>query len=311
MLKTILVTGGAGFIGSHVVDRLVERNYNVIVVDNLSSGKKENLNHEAKFYKLDIQSPKLADVFKKERPEYVFHLAAQINVRKSIENPMEDAETNILGSLNLLENCKNFKVKKIIFSSSGGAIYGDTKIIPTPETTVPYPQSPYAIAKLGVEHYLDFYYKVYGLNYTILRYANVYGPRQNSHGEAGVIAIFTDRIKQNQQITINGNGKQTRDFIYVKNVVEANLIAITKGSNEIYNIGTGKETDINNLVSLISLSFHGNKLNRTLKIKYKPKVNGEIFRSCLDINKASRDGFLNNNISISNGLKDMLSERDV
>jgi len=306
MFKKILVTGGAGFIGSHLVDALVKEGHEVIVVDNLSTGKRSNLNSKAKFYEVDIGSSKLKDVFRKEKPEYVFHLAAQINVRKSIVDPIEDAKTNILGSLNLLENCKNYKVKKIIFSSSGGAIYGDTKIIPTPETVIPHPQSPYAIAKLAVEQYLDFYYKVYGLNYTILRYANVYGPRQDACGEAGVIAIFSEKIRQNKPITINGNGRQTRDFIYVKDVAKANIIAITKGSNNLYNIGTGKETNINNLVKLIKFSIYGNKPNRILRIKYKSKVNGEISRSCLNINKANKDGFLNNSINIFEGLKDML-----
>lgn len=298
----ILVTGGAGFIGSHLVDALVEKKHQVVIVDNLSTGKKSNLNPKAKFYKLDIANYKLGEIFKREKPDYVFHLAAQINVRKSIADPIADAKTNVLGSLNLLENCKKYKVKKIIFSSSGGAIYGDTAIIPTPETVIPHPQSPYAIAKFTIEQYLDFYYKVYGLKYTILRYANVYGPRQDAHGEAGVISIFTERIKCNQPIIINGDGKQTRDFVYVDDVVKANLAATTKGSSTFYNIGTGVETDIYHLAQLI-FSLYKHKQNIFLKIKYKPKVHGEISRSCLGISKASQNGILNGNTNLLEGLK--------
>jgi len=253
----ILVTGGAGFIGSHIVDRLVKESHKVVIIDNLSTGRKENLNPKAKFYKLDIQNPGVAEVFKKEKPEIVFHLAAQIDVRKSVEDPLEDAKTNILGSLNIIQNFINVNSRKLvsnshkfvkfIFASTGGAIYGDADIVPTPETYPEFPLSPYGICKLSVEKYLNYYWKVFGLPYVALRYANVYGPRQNSKGEAGVIAIFLDKMLSGEKPVINGNGRQTRDFVFVKDVVEANILAMKKNKVGVYNIGTSKETDINTI----------------------------------------------------------------
>ena len=185
-----LVAGGAGFIGSHHVDRLIKEGHKVVVIDNLSTGKKENLNPKAKFYKLDIRDPEISQIFSREEPEIVFHYAAQIDVRKSVKDPIGDAKINILGTLNLLENCREFKIKKVIFASSGGAIYGDADIVPTPENYPEWPLSPYGIAKLTIDKYLNYYYQVFGLLYISLRFANVYGPRQDSKGEAGVVAIF-------------------------------------------------------------------------------------------------------------------------
>lgn len=280
-MEKILITGGAGFIGSHVADALLEKGYEVVVIDNLSSGSKKNLDKRVKFYKADITDKKIAKIFAKEKPEAVFHFAAQINVRDSVKDPIFDANVNILGSLNVLENCKNFKVKKVIFSSSGGAIYGDTDVFPTPETAKEVPLSPYAIAKLSVEKYLYFYYKSFGLDFVALRFANVYGPRQNSKGEAGVVSIFFEKMLNGQQPTIFGDGRQTRDFIFVKDIAKAGLLALEKDETGIFNLGTAVETDINNIFS---------KMNVLVDLKFKeihgPAMQGESERSCLDYSKA-------------------------
>jgi UDP-glucose 4-epimerase len=276
-----LVTGGAGFIASHLVDKLIENGYKVAVVDNLSTGKKENLNSKADFYKIDVQDSKLSEIFKKEKPDIVFHYAAQIDVRKSVEDPIASAKTNILGSLNVLENCRKFGVKKIVFASSGGAIYGEANAIPTSESYTAQPASPYGIEKLVVEHYLNFYKKAYNLDYLALRFANVYGPRQNSKGEAGVIAVFCDKMLSGQQPVINGDGKQTRDFVFVEDVINANILGIEKNESGIFNIGTGNETDINTLFSELKNIFN-------LKIEeiHVPGKLGEQQRSCLDFTRA-------------------------
>lgn len=276
-----LVTGGAGFIGSHLVDKLIEQNYEVAVIDNLSTGKRENLNPKAKFYKIDIQDPKISEIFKKIKPDVVFHYAAQIDVGKSMENPIESAKTNILGSLNILEKCNNFGIKKIVFASSGGAIYGETKIIPTPEDYIPQPVSPYGIEKFAVEHYLDFYKKEYNLDYLILRFANVYGPRQNSEGEAGVVAIFFAKLLDGEPLVINGDGKQTRDFVFVGDVIRANLFGLEKNVSGVFNIGTGIETDINTIFRKLKKTFD----SKVQEIHGQEKA-GEQKKSCLDFKKA-------------------------
>lgn len=278
----ILVSGGAGFIGSNLVDKLVELGHNVVVIDNLSTGKKENLNKKAVFYETDIiNKPILEKIFEKERFEIVFHLAAQIDVRKSVEDSSKDAETNIIGSLNLLELSRKYRIKKFIFSSTGGAIYGDCKI-PTPENEKEMPFSPYGCAKLAVEKYIYYFNKVFGLDYVILRYANVYGPRQNSKGEAGVVAIFLAKMINNTNPEINGTGEQTRDFVFVDDVVEANILALSKVSG-VFNISTGKETSINEI-------FH--KLNSLFDSKFSEKhaeaKKGEQEKSCLDNKKAGK-----------------------
>ena len=286
----ILVTGGAGFIGSHLVDALIERGHRVVVIDNLSTGKKENINKKAKFYKIDICSPKIREIFKKEKPEIVFHFAAQINVRKSVEDPLFDAKVNILGSLNVIQNfvqlpTSNFQLPKFIFASTGGAIYGETKEIPTPENYFANPISPYGIAKLTVENYLRFYKENFGLKFVSLRFSNVYGPRQDPKGEAGVVAIFIDKLLKGEKPTIFGDGKQTRDFIFVEDVVSACLKAMEyKGKKEIFNIGTGIETSINELYQIVS-----KLLNTKIQPKYAPEKPGDLKRSCLDISLAKRE----------------------
>jgi UDP-glucose 4-epimerase len=303
-MKKILITGGAGFIGSHLVDKLINENYKVIIVDNLSTGKKENINLKAKFYKLDILNPKIFEVFKKEKPEIVFHLAAQVNVRKSVEDPINDAKINILASLNILEACRKFNVKKIIFSSSGGAIYGETKIIPTPENYLPNPESPYGIAKLIVEKYLDFYKKVYGLDYIVLRFANVYGPRQDPKGEAGVVSIFIEKIFKGERPVIFGSGKQTRDFIYVDDIVSALIKSISyKGKETIFNVGTGIETSVNQLFKLISKILGA----KTKPIYASPKP-GELKRNCLNISKIKKELKWQPKYNLEKGFKETISE---
>ncbi len=280
----ILITGGAGFIGSHVADKLIEKNHSVVIVDNLSTGKKENINPRAKFYKIDIGDKKISGIFKKEKPEIVFHFAAQINLRESVKNPLEDAKINILGGLNILENCKNFNVKKIIFSSTGGAIYGEADIIPTSETYPAEPLSPYGIAKLATEKYLNYYNRVFGIPFLALRFANVYGPRQNSKGEAGVIAIFCSQFFLNQQPVINGDGLQTRDFVYVSDVAKAALLAMDSKKTGILNVATAKETNINDIFSMIK-----ELTGSDLKEAHRPSEKGEQQRSCLDYSKINSE----------------------
>ena len=243
-MARILVTGGAGFIGSHVADRLIATGHEVAVVDNLSTGRREFVPSQAKFYQYDINSLEAAELVRSWHPETLVHHAAQMNVRFSVADPLTDARENILGSLNLLQAAVEGKVKKIIFASTGGAIYGDDAPIPARETDSPWPDSPYGIAKLAVEHYLRYFQREYGFITISLRYANVYGPRQNGQGEAGVVAIFIEKFLAAQQPIINGDGLQTRDFVYVGDVVTANLQALNYPHSGVFNIGTGRETDI-------------------------------------------------------------------
>lgn len=297
-MSKILVTGGAGFIGSNLVDALIENNHDVIVVDNLSTGSKSNLNSKAKFIELDLIEPRLVDVFTEHKPEMIFHLAAQIDVRKSVADPFCDAKQNILASINLLECCRKQRVKKIIFSSTGGAIYGDTDELPTQENHPEMPISPYGIAKLTVEKYLYYYNQVFGLPYVVLRYSNVYGPRQNSQGEAGVVAIFCGRLLIRQQPMIYGDGKQTRDYVYVSDVVQANLMALSSSRVGIYNIGTGLETSVNQLAELIKESF-----SLPVDFRYLDPRPGEQQKSCLDFSKAKAELGWQPKISLSEGIK--------
>lgn len=243
-MARILVTGGAGFIGSNVADSLVAAGHDVAVVDNLSTGRREFVPAQAQFFHYDINSPEAAELIRSFRPEALVHHAAQMDVRFSVADPVADARENILGSLNLLQAAIEAKVKKVIFASTGGAIYGDAAPIPARETDAPWPDSPYGIAKLAVEHYLRYYQREHGLITICLRYANVYGPRQNGQGEAGVVAIFIEKFLAGQQPLINGDGLQTRDFVYVGDVVAANLLALNYPMSGTFNIGTGRETDI-------------------------------------------------------------------
>lgn len=275
----ILITGGAGFIASNIADAYIALGHRVVVLDNMSSGRKEFINSKAKFYKTDILDKKaVREIFLKEKPDLVNHHAAQISVRHSVEDPADDASINILGFLNILESAKEVKVKKIIFASSGGVVYGDAKIIPTPETYTPLqPQSPYGVTKLASEYYLHIYHQSFGIPYVALRYSNVYGPRQNPHGEAGVVAIFSMRYLKNEPPLINGKGTQTRDYIFVGDVVAMNKICLTGSYTGPVNVGTGKETDVLTISRLIRKNAQS-----MVQAKYGPAKTGEQQRSCLN-----------------------------
>lgn len=294
----ILVTGGAGFIGSHVADACISSGHSIFIIDDLSMGKREYLNSNAKFLKMDIRDEKVQEVFQKEKFDVLIHHAAQMDVRKSVEDPLFDASINILGTLNLLENCQSSGVRKFIFASTGGAIYGEQDYFPADETHPVRPCSPYGVSKLSIEKYLNYYHVVYGLNYICLRYANVYGPRQNPHGEAGVVAIFTSKMLAGEQPVINGDGKQTRDYVYVEDVVKANLSALSYNDSGIFNIGTGIETDVNQLFNMLKEYSH----SKSREIHGPPKK-GEQQRSVLDYSMAKNALSWRPSIGLSEGLR--------
>lgn len=289
----IMVTGGAGFIGSNVVDGFVDAGHQVIVVDNLYTGKRSNVNPQARLYEVDIRSPQIADLIRKEKPDILNHHAAQMSIPDSVADPLFDADVNIKGLLNLLEASRKNGIKKVVFISSGGAIYGEASEYPTSEAYLPRPLSPYAVSKYASEHYLEYYRHQYGLDYTTLRYANIYGPRQIPHGEAGVVAIFMDNLLQKKPSILNHFTDQkdgmVRDYCFVKDVVKANLSVLEKGSGDVFNIGTGVETRTLDLYRAIfeaiqervpdmphELAILGRQLARP----------GDLTRSCLVIHKA-------------------------
>lgn len=277
------MTGGAGFIASHLVDKLVAEGHHVVVVDNLSASRKENVNPKALLYEVDIcDAVSLEDVFKKEKPEIVDHHAAHVNVRKSVEMPAYDANINILGSLNLCELSKKYQVKKFIYVSTGGAVYGEPKELPVKETCPVEPLSQYGVSKHTVEHYLSIFYKLYGLNFTILRYPNVYGPRQSPLGEAGVVAIFSELLLQNIRPTIFGDGSKTRDYVYVNDIINANMIVLNNvGNGEIYNLGWGKEISDLEVFQTVRRALASN-----IEPIFGKKRPGEIDHISLDSSKA-------------------------
>jgi len=297
----ILVTGGAGFIGSHLADRLIQLGHKVIIIDNLSNGEKGNINPRSQFYEMDINDKGITQIFEKHRPVYLFHLAAQIDVRKSVASPTFDARTNIMGTLNLLSNSNKFGVKKFIFSSSGGVIYGNTEEAATEETS-PNPISPYGVAKLAGEGYIKCFSEWENLNYTILRYANVYGPRQNPKGEAGVISIFIGQIARNEKSFLYGSGKLERDYVFVSDVVEANTACLNESDNsnrnKIYNIGTGIATNVDDLYTKIS-----HIIKRENEKEFAPKRPGELEKNLLNITKAKKELGWQPKVSLEQGLK--------
>jgi len=293
----ILVTGGAGFIGSNLVDALISLGHTVVVVDNLSTGSPNNLNPKARFYKMDIRDKKLSEVFEREKPEIVNHHAAQIDVRKSGEDPVADAEANILGSLNLISNCIRSGVKRVVYASTGGAIYGDPQYLPADENHPINPISQYGISKHTVEHYLHLYSIVNGLEYLTLRYSNVYGQRQNPYGEAGVVAIFAIQMLTGKQPTIFGPGDKTRDYTHVSDIVKANIIALEHGKNAIYNIGTSIETSDQEIFDTLAnvLGYKGPPV-------YAPVRKGEVYRIALDCSKAQKELGWSARLSLKEGL---------
>ena len=292
----VLVTGGAGFIGSHVVDALIKKGDEVIIIDNLSTGFERNINSQAKFYSLDICDSNIKNVFETEKPQVVMHLAAQTAVTRSIIDATFDANVNILGSLNLISNCVNFGVNKIIYDSSC-ALYGKPEYLPVDEKHPINPLSPYGVSKHTVEHYLYLYYYLYNLSYTVLRFANVYGPRQNPHGEGGVIAIFTGKMLAGEQPTIFGSGDKSRDYINVDDIVAANLLAMESIENGIYNIGTGRETYDQQIFDLLSkeCAYQGSP-------KYADERPGEIKQIVLNFDKAAKYLNWKPQISIKEGI---------
>jgi len=280
----ILVTGGAGFIASNVVDAYVKAGHSVAVVDDLSRGKREQVNKKARFYKVDIRDrAALEKVFKKEKPQVVNHHAAQIDLRKSVADPAADAAVNVIGSLNLFETALQSGVQKIIFASTGGALYGEQDYFPADENHPIRPLSPYGIAKRSAELYLYYYSEVQGMKYVALRYSNVYGPRQDPHGEAGVVAIFAQKLWGGSVPNINGDGRQTRDYVFVGDVVAANVAALRKGISGPFNIGTGVETDVNEIFEHLN-AIIGSKV----KAVHVPAKKGEQKRSVLDNLKARK-----------------------
>ncbi len=294
----ILVTGGAGFIASHVVDAFIKDGHQVFILDNLATGFEKNINQKAEFIKEDITNKDLSALFEKEKFDVVNHHAAQMDVRRSVADPAFDANTNIIGTINLLQNCIKTGVKKFMFASTGGAVYGEQNYYPADESHTTSPLSPYGISKLAVEKYLYFYYAQYKLNYTVLRYANIYGPRQNPFGEAGVIAIFTSKLLKGEQPVINGSGLQTRDYVFVGDVVKANLITLKDEKSDIYNIGTGKETNVNEIYSLLN-KFAG----KGQVEKHGPAAPGEQMRSVITSEKLYKKFGWKPSTTLEEGLK--------
>ncbi|UCC61207.1 MAG: NAD-dependent epimerase/dehydratase family protein [Dehalococcoidia bacterium] len=293
----ILVTGGAGFIGSNVVDAYIDLGHDVIVVDNLSTGFKRNLNPKAKFHELSIRGKDLSTVFQNERPDVVNHHAAQIDVSKSGDDPIADAEDNILGSLNLITNCVQSGVKRIIYASTGGAIYGEAEYLPADENHPINPVAQYGVSKHTVEHYLYLYHTLHGIDHVILRYANVYGPRQNPYGEAGVVAIFATQMLTGQQPTIFGSGDKTRDYVHVSDATEANILALERGTNTILNIGTGVETSDQRIFDTLAevLGYNGSP-------NYAPVRKGEVYRIALECSKARQELGWSPRLSLKEGI---------
>ena len=294
--RTVLVTGGAGFIGSHLVDRFVELGHRVVIVDDLSTGRLRNLNKAAKFYHTSITQPGVEGIFEREQPQIVNHHAAQISVAESVRDPLRDAEINIQGTLRLIELSRRYGVDRFMFSSSGGTIYGEPQQNPCDETHPVNPMSPYALSKHVAEEYLELYRKTYRLNYVTLRYGNVYGPRQDPHGEAGVVAIFIKAMLEGKQPRIYGSGEQERDFVAVRDVVEANVLALDKGSG-VYNVGTGVGTSVNRIFELLKGITKYRWSQETA-----PARRGEVFKISLDSGRFRKDLGWEPSLSLEDGL---------
>ncbi|MFH0810679.1 MAG: NAD-dependent epimerase/dehydratase family protein [Pseudomonadota bacterium] len=294
----IMVTGAAGFIGSHVAEAYLAAGHQVLVIDNLTSGRRANIPARAGFEEMDIRDRRLGDVCRRFQPQVVCHHAAQIDVRKSVTDPMFDAEVNVVGTLNLLEAARAAGAERFIFASSGGAIYGEQEDVPATETHALSPISPYGVSKLAAEKYLYYYRAVHGLSYVALRYANVYGPRQDPFGEAGVVAIFASKLLGNERPIINGDGLQTRDYVYVADVARANLLALAPGVEGVFNIGTGRETGVVTLFEELQ-RLTGQEGNSP----HGPAKAGEQRRSVLDATLAARTLGWRSEVGLAEGLK--------
>lgn len=298
-----LVTGAAGFIASHVVELYLQQGYEVVIVDDLSTGRRSNLNPAATFYEMDIRSPELATVFEKERPDIVNHHAAQMDVRRSVADPLFDADVNIRGSINVIECAKRYGVKKMVYISTGGAVFGEPEYVPCDENHPINPICQYGASKHTVEHYLYMYKVNYGLNYVVLRYPNVFGPRQDPHGEAGVVAIFTGQMLTDKQVIINGDGEQLRDYVYVGDCARANLLALTVEKAEgIYNLGSGRGTTVNQVFdALKSITGYGREP------VHGPAKVGETRAIYLDASKARRELGWEPTVSLEDGLRQVVN----
>jgi UDP-glucose 4-epimerase len=291
-----LVTGGAGFIASHVVDAFVLAGHEVVVIDDLSTGKRENLNPRASFYEADIRSPEIAEIFAHEKPGVVCHHAAQMDVRRAVREPQFDAGVNVVGSVNVLESARRSGVQKMIYASTGGAVYGEPASLPVQEDHPIAPLSPYGLTKHTFEKYLALYQRLYGLAYTVLRYPNVYGPRQDPHGEAGVVAIFVQQMLNGEQPTIFGDGTKTRDYVYIDDIVTANLLAVD-AKGEVYNLGWGKEVSDYQIFCAVR-----DALGVSAEPRFGPKRQGEIDRVCLDSQRIYRDLGWRPRVSLEEGV---------
>jgi UDP-glucose 4-epimerase len=297
----VLLTGGAGFIGSYIAELLLHSGHEVAVVDDLSTGRRENVPRGAQYYEADIRSG-CAEIFRDFEPEALCHQAAQMDVRRSVREPDFDADVNVLGTVRLLENCTAYGVRKVVFASTGGAVYGEQHRFPAPEDHPQYPVSPYGVSKLAGERYLHYYQVQFGLPYVALRYANVYGPRQDPHGEAGVVAIFCGNLAGGKTSTINGGGEQTRDYVYVEDVARANVLALEDDvPSGAYNIGTGLETSVNRLYALLLESSA-----KDLPPRHGPSKPGEQLRSCVDPSLAGRTFDWHAQTGIRTGLRETL-----
>ncbi len=295
----ILVTGGAGFIGSNIADALVRYGHEVAVLDDLSTGKEKNVSDGIKLYRADIlDNDALTRIFDEFRPEVISHQAAKADVRESLAKPQYYAEVNIIGSLNVLENARRVGTRKVIYAGTGGATYGEPQYLPVREDHPVNPLDPYGASKHHVEHYLFLYKYNYGLTYTVLRYPNVYGPRQNPFGEAGVIAIFTYKMLKGETPVINGKGDKERDFCFVGDVARANVLALDRGDNQIYNIGSGVGTNINTIYEKLQQATGFDK-----PVHYAPDKPGEVYKIYLDASKAGKDLGWEANVGLDEGLK--------
>ena len=280
-LRKALVTGGAGFIGSHLVDRLVSTGFRVAIIDDLTAGKLKNLNPAATFYHADITHSSVDEIFSREQPDIVFHLAARVSVSHSAQDPVDNTEVNVVGTLKLLDAARRMGLEKFIFSSTGGAIYGNPEDNPCGEDKPADPISPYGLSKYMAELYVSLFHRLYRLNYTNLRYGNVYGPRQDPYGEAGVISIFIQAMLEGKRPRIFGDGTQERDFVYVDDIVEANMRAIDDGHNRTLNIGSGRGTSVNQLYEILTA-----ELNYHQEADHRPRRPGEVYKIYLDCSQA-------------------------